>query len=136
MFDEVERAPAARAGGSTPTADRPASVRRRPKPPAPVDQRTGRELLKDYRDVIAEHIDPDGTHLQKKPDNLQSGGGLGTKLGWREVDWVFVARSARRWTRTPASRASSRVRSIAMSIVAASGTLRRPGPSAARIADS
>ena len=48
----------------------------------PKDQRTGGELLKDYRDVIAEHIDPDGTHLQKKPDNLQSGGGLGTKLGW------------------------------------------------------
>lgn len=52
------------------------------EPPTPEDQRTGGELLKDYRDVIAEYVDPDGTHLQMKPDNLQSGGGLGTKLGW------------------------------------------------------
>jgi hypothetical protein len=42
----------------------------------------GAQLLRLYRDVVAEHIDPGGTHLQKKPDNLQSGGGLGTKLGW------------------------------------------------------
>lgn len=51
-------------------------------PPTEQDGRTGAELLQDYRDVVAEHIDPAGTHLQKKPDNLQSGGGLGTKLGW------------------------------------------------------
>ncbi len=53
-----------------------------PKPTANVDDRTGAQLLQDYRNVLAEHIDPDGTHLQRKPDNLQSGGGLGTKLGW------------------------------------------------------
>ncbi len=50
--------------------------------PAAEDRRTGGELLKAYRDVVAEHIDPAGTHLQRKPDNVQSGGGLGTKLGW------------------------------------------------------
>ena len=59
---------------STPEASKPSP---HPRTSAPAGQ-----LLKDYRDVIAEHLDPDGTHLQKKPDNLQSGDGLGTKLGW------------------------------------------------------
>ncbi len=53
-----------------------------PQPSTARDDRTGAELLQAYRDVLAEHLDPDGTHLQKKPDNLQSGAGLGTKLGW------------------------------------------------------
>jgi hypothetical protein len=53
-----------------------------PRPKADVDDRTGAELLQQYRNVLAEHIDPSGTHLQRKPGNLQSGGGLGTKLGW------------------------------------------------------
>ena len=48
-----------------------------------VPDRTGGELLQRYRNVLAEHIDPSGAHLQKKPDNLQAGGGLGTKLGWK-----------------------------------------------------
>lgn len=63
----------------------PASQGVEPAPPkqkAAPDDRTGGELLRDYRNVLAEHVDPNGTHLQKKPDNLQSGGGLGTKLGW------------------------------------------------------
>ncbi len=82
VFDDGPSAgPAGPAGAPTSAPDSP-SPTEASKPPAPKDQRTGGELLKDYRDVIAEHIDPDGTHLQKKPDNLQSGGGLGTKLGW------------------------------------------------------
>jgi len=64
---------------SAPTSAAPDA---RSKPPAAKDQRTGGELLKVYRDVIAEYIDPANKHLQMKPDNLQSGGGLGTKLGW------------------------------------------------------
>lgn len=43
--------------------------------------------LQAWRDVLAEHLDPDGTHLEKRPSNEQSGGGegsqsLGTKLAW------------------------------------------------------
>lgn len=44
--------------------------------------------LQAWRDVLAEHLDPTGTHLEQKPSNEQSGGGeagtltLGTKLGW------------------------------------------------------
>jgi len=66
----------------TPTSTSPETPRTS-EPPAN-EQLTGGQLLRQYRDVVAEHIDPDGTHLQKKPDNLQSGGGLGTKLGWIE----------------------------------------------------
>jgi len=47
------------------------------------------EALQAWRDVLAEHLDPRGRHLEKKPSNEQSGGGnvegavhLGTKLGW------------------------------------------------------
>ena len=52
------------------------------EPEATVDDGTGAELLRVYRNVLADHLDPSGTHLQKKPDNVQSGDGLGTKLGW------------------------------------------------------
>jgi hypothetical protein len=81
LDDGHSSAPPAGAPSSPPTPG-PSQSPERSEPPAPEDPRTGAELLRDYRDVIAEHIDPDGTHLQKKPDNLQSGGGLGTKLGW------------------------------------------------------
>ncbi|HET9420250.1 MAG TPA: hypothetical protein VFO49_03865 [Nocardioides sp.] len=80
LDDGPSSAPPASAPSSAPAPDVPSP--KPSEPPAPEDQRTGAELLRDYRDVIAEHIDPDGSHLQKKPDNLQSGGGLGTKLGW------------------------------------------------------
>lgn len=63
-------------------ATQKASDKPNPKPKRKVDRRDGAELLRDYRDVLADHLDPTGTHLQKKPDNLQSGDGLGTKLGW------------------------------------------------------
>ena len=49
-------------------------------------------LLRSYRTIVANHLDPAGRHLQKRPDNVQSGGAidgkrsclsaLGTKLGW------------------------------------------------------
>lgn len=39
--------------------------------------------LNRYRDVLAEHLDPQGEHLEKGVSNMQSGGGsLGTKLAW------------------------------------------------------
>ncbi|HWM74143.1 MAG TPA: hypothetical protein VNQ53_10410 [Nocardioides sp.] len=79
VFDDGPSAGPAGTPTSAPDVPSPTEAS---KPPDPKDQRTGGELLKVYRDVIAEHIDPDGTHLQKKPDNLQSGSGLGTKLGW------------------------------------------------------
>lgn len=60
-------------------AEEPAAV----DPPDSIDA-----ALPSYRDVVAEHLDPSGEHLQKRPDNEQSGGSatgdyyLGTKLGW------------------------------------------------------
>lgn len=52
-------------------------------PPAPADPRNGKQLLQDYRDVLAEHLDPTGAHLDRLVTNVQgSGRGLGTKLGW------------------------------------------------------
>lgn len=72
--------------GRTPSPTAPAtqvaSEEPQPKPRPKVKRVTGGELIQTYRDVLAEHLDPEGTHLQRKPDNLQSGGGLGTKLGW------------------------------------------------------
>ena len=55
-----------------------------PSEPSPLRQKepNGGQLLQTYRDVLAEHLDPDGRHLQEKPDNLQYGSGLGTKLAW------------------------------------------------------
>lgn len=69
---------------SKPPASAPTPHQRASHPASVEDPRTGAQLVRDYRDVLAEHLDPDGTHLQKRPDNLQSGGGLGTKLGWTE----------------------------------------------------
>lgn len=61
-------------------AEEPAAV----DPPDSIDA-----ALLVYRDVVAEYLDPSGEHLQKRPNNEQSGGGgapddvyLGTKLGW------------------------------------------------------
>lgn len=74
-------------GGTTPSGPATQATDSPSPTPSPArDDRTGAELLQTYRDVLAEHLDPDGTHLQKKPDNLQSGGGLGTKLGWTMPD--------------------------------------------------
>lgn len=44
-------------------------------------------VVQEYRDVLAEHLDPSGKHLEKTVSNMQSGTGengrpLGTKLGW------------------------------------------------------
>ena len=82
VFDDGPSAGPASTPSSAPSPTAPASPKASEPTAAPESQLTGGELLKQYRDVVAEHIDPDGTHLQKKPDNLQSGGGLGTKLGW------------------------------------------------------
>jgi hypothetical protein len=61
-------------------------------PVAPEDlpgyQPDNNAVLQQWRDVLAEHLDPGGTHLEKKPSNEQAGGGesgstsLGTKLAW------------------------------------------------------
>ncbi|MFD7073989.1 hypothetical protein ACFV9G_07225 [Nocardioides sp. NPDC059952] len=44
-------------------------------------------VLQKYRDVLAEHLDPSGEHLEKTVSNMQgghagSGRSIGTKLGW------------------------------------------------------
>ncbi|MET8521676.1 hypothetical protein [Nocardioides sp. NPDC004968] len=44
-------------------------------------------VLQKYRDVLAEHLDPTGEHLEKAVSNMQSGDAgsgrtIGTKLGW------------------------------------------------------
>lgn len=44
-------------------------------------------VLQEYRDVLAEHLDPTGEHLEKNVSNMQgsdggSGRTIGTKLGW------------------------------------------------------
>ncbi len=71
-----------KSSGSGPAG--PAATQGTPlKPKVKVLPQTGGELLQVYRDVLVVHLDPSGEHLQVKPDNLQSGGGLGTKLGWR-----------------------------------------------------
>jgi hypothetical protein len=54
--------------------------------PAPLDSGdyAGNETLRLYRDVLAEHLDPQGRHLQKKVTGMQGGGGsLGSRFGWR-----------------------------------------------------
>ncbi|WP_028659438.1 hypothetical protein [Nocardioides insulae] len=43
-----------------------------------------------YRDIVADHLDPAGTHLQKRVSNEQGAGGpsgcsIGTRLGWTEA---------------------------------------------------
>ena len=68
-------APPSPTGSPTPSVSPSASI-------TPSDTRPDEELLQAYRDVIAEYVDPTGQHLQRVPDNQQSGGGLGTKLGW------------------------------------------------------
>lgn len=69
------------APSTTPSASPTPGVTHHPVP-AP-DQRDGKELLQDYRDVLAEHLDPSGTHLDRLVTNVQgSGRGIGTKLGW------------------------------------------------------
>lgn len=86
-----------RAVASTPTA----SVSPTPAPaPAPLTQQ---QLLRRYTDVLAEHLDPQREHLQRRPDNVQGSGAggkvaIGTKLGWRVAGdpglgmvWVSVS---------------------------------------------
>lgn len=45
---------------------------------------TGNEALQRYRQVLVDHLDPTGEHLDPSVTNMQSGGrtSLGTKLGW------------------------------------------------------
>lgn len=77
---------------STPSID-PAPVDRElrlvPPPRGDVWEPDNLETLLAWRAVLAEHLDPGGTHLEKRPSNEQTGGGesadsrsLGTKLSW------------------------------------------------------
>ena len=70
--------------GPSTTATDPAPPSPSPTPTgAPPDRRSGKQLLTAWARALGSHLDPDGGHLQRKPDNLQGGAGLGTKLGWR-----------------------------------------------------
>lgn len=51
-------------------------------PPVPADRRDADQLLDDWRQVVADHLDPRNRHLDRTVTNVQSGSGLGTKLGW------------------------------------------------------
>lgn len=56
-----------------------------PVPPEPVvDTRDAKQLLTDWRDVVARYLDPRDQHLERVPTGLQGSGprGIGTKLGW------------------------------------------------------
>jgi hypothetical protein len=79
-MDESSEPGPAGPGGVDPTAIATGKVQNAKPEVLP---QTGGELLQVYRDVLVVHLDPSGEHLQVKPDNVQSGGGLGTKLGWK-----------------------------------------------------
>lgn len=54
--------------------------------PAPLDSGdfAGDPTLRLYNEVLAEHLDPEGRHLQRKVTSTQSGGlSLGSRFGWR-----------------------------------------------------
>lgn len=77
------------AAGPAPAEEGPATTATDPTPspsptpePEPVDRRNGRQLLTAWARALATHLDPQREHLQRRPDNLQDGYGLGTKLGW------------------------------------------------------
>ncbi|WP_139981585.1 hypothetical protein [Nocardioides litoris] len=54
-------------------------------PAAPADPRDAQQLLTDWRDVVASYLDRRDQHLERVPSNVQSGSGLGTKLGWSQA---------------------------------------------------
>ena len=64
------------------TATDPVSPSPSPPPAEPADRRNGKQVLTDWAETLARHLDRQGGHLQTRPDNVQGGGGLGTKLGW------------------------------------------------------
>lgn len=69
----------------TVATDSPSEPPEPTEPPEPVvDTRDGKQLLTDWADVVASHLDPRREHLQRVPTGYQGTGqrGFGTKLGW------------------------------------------------------